>query len=78
MVSFLLKRPFLTEMLRAGRRPTRILLIVGRRGVSLPRSFGTGEGEVTVVAKVMPVNARSRRFEVLRCLHFLDMSRLEE
>ena len=39
---------------------------------------GTGEGEVTVVAKVMPVNARSRRFEVLRCLHFTQTRRFLE
>ena len=39
---------------------------------------GTGEGEVTVVAKVMPVNARSPRVDVLRCLHFIRTTRLHE
>ena len=35
-------RTDLTEMLRAGRRPTRIPSTAGRRAASSPRSFGTG------------------------------------
>jgi len=37
---------------------------------------GTGEGEVTVVAKVMPVNARSPRVDVWRRLHFVAGTRI--